>query len=133
VDFLDSNIWFYVFADSQSLTKHERARRLIAEEDIAISQQIVSEVCNALRSKKLVDESEIKVIIRSFYNRYDPLVLDARDLIDASDLRERFNFSYWDSLIVEAALKAEASILYSEDMQDGLTIRDRLTIRNPFR
>jgi predicted nucleic acid-binding protein len=131
--FLDTNIWFYVFADAQGLVKHERARKLIQEEEIVVSQQVVSEVCNALRSKKLIDETELKVIIRSFYNRYDPFSLDANDLIDASDLREQFTFSYWDSLIIVAALKSGASILYSEDMQNGLAIQNRLTIRNPFR
>ena len=37
------------------------------------------------------------------------------------------------NLIVATALRANAEILYSEDMQDGLIVRDRLTIRNPFR
>ncbi len=40
-------------------------------------------------------------------------------------------FSFWDSLIVEAALKMGCSQLLSEDMQDGLLI-DSMTIRNPF-
>jgi len=42
------------------------------------------------------------------------------------------SLSFWDSLIVAAALLGEATILYSEDMQTGLAIHDQLTIVNPF-
>jgi predicted nucleic acid-binding protein len=41
-------------------------------------------------------------------------------------------FPFWDSLIVAAALHGGATVLYSEDMQTGLTVNDRLTIHNPF-
>ena len=41
-------------------------------------------------------------------------------------------FSFWDSLIVEAALQAGCSTLLTEDMQDGFII-DAMQIRNPFK
>jgi predicted nucleic acid-binding protein len=37
----------------------------------------------------------------------------------ALDIHERTGFSFYDSLIVAAALEADCEILYSEDMQDG--------------
>jgi predicted nucleic acid-binding protein len=40
--------------------------------------------------------------------------------------------SFWDALIIDAAIAGGATTLYSEDLQDGLEI-DGLTIRNPFR
>jgi predicted nucleic acid-binding protein len=54
-------------------------------------------------------------------------------LESASNLRTQYSFSFWDSLIVASALAAEANILYSEDMQDGLIISNQLTLINPFR
>jgi predicted nucleic acid-binding protein len=39
--------------------------------------------------------------------------------------------SFWDALIVQAALDANCRVLYSEDFQSGRTIRG-LRIRNPF-
>jgi predicted nucleic acid-binding protein len=54
-------------------------------------------------------------------------------LLRASILRERFAFSFWDSTIVASALHAEASVLYSEDMQDGLVVENRVRIINPFK
>lgn len=44
----------------------------------------------------------------------------------------KYGFSHWDSLIVAAALEAECTTLYSEDMQHGRVIEGRLTIINPF-
>ena len=47
------------------------------------------------------------------------------------ELQERYSLGFDDALIVAAALEADCSRLWSEDLQDGLRI-DRLTIRNPF-
>jgi predicted nucleic acid-binding protein len=45
---------------------------------------------------------------------------------------EQYNLSVYDSMIVAAALVGKCNILYSEDMQDGLLIDQRLRIHNPF-
>jgi predicted nucleic acid-binding protein len=52
-------------------------------------------------------------------------------LIGAVYLQKRFNLSFWDALIVQAAAAADCSVLLTEDLQDGLHV-DRLIIRNPF-
>jgi len=52
--------------------------------------------------------------------------------LKASDLRSRYSFSFWDGLILASALFADAEILYSEDMQNGLTVENKLKIVNPF-
>jgi len=53
-------------------------------------------------------------------------------LLKASDLRNRYSLSYWDSMIVAAALEASCSVLYSEDMQSGLLVDQSLKIINPL-
>lgn len=50
----------------------------------------------------------------------------------ASLLRKKRAFSYWDSLIVAAALDAGCDTLYSEDMQHGQLVEGRLRLVNPF-
>jgi predicted nucleic acid-binding protein len=50
----------------------------------------------------------------------------------ALDIRERYSFSWYDSLIVAAALEANCDTLYSEDMQNSQVINGRLSIVNPF-
>jgi len=47
------------------------------------------------------------------------------------DLQIRYQFSFYDSLIVAATLEAGCKTLYSEDMQHGQKI-EQLTISNPF-
>jgi predicted nucleic acid-binding protein len=47
-------------------------------------------------------------------------------------LKEKYRYSWWDSLILASALESECALVYSEDMQDGQLIEDRLTIKNPF-
>ena len=45
---------------------------------------------------------------------------------------ERYSLAIFDSTIVAAALKVGSDVLWSEDMQNGLVVEGRLTIRNPF-
>ncbi|MEO5344322.1 MAG: nucleic-acid-binding protein, partial [Gammaproteobacteria bacterium SHHR-1] len=49
------------------------------------------------------------------------------------DIASRYSLSHYDSLILAAALEAGCSVVYSEDMQHGQQINNRLTIINPFR
>ena len=53
-------------------------------------------------------------------------------MVAASELREAYSLSYWDSLIVASALEAGATVLYSEDMHHDLWINARLRVINPF-
>jgi predicted nucleic acid-binding protein len=52
--------------------------------------------------------------------------------LKSSRLRQQYNLSFWDSLIVSSALSVKANYLYSEDMQNGLIIHQNLKIINPF-
>ncbi|MEI6154767.1 MAG: DNA-binding protein, partial [Deltaproteobacteria bacterium] len=45
----------------------------------------------------------------------------------------KYQYSYYDSLIISSALEKKCQILYSEDMQDGQTIEKTLKIVNPFK
>ncbi len=56
----------------------------------------------------------------------DPLLI-----ISASELSEQHSINFWDALIVEAALRAGAVELVTEDLQNGRQF-DYLTVRNPF-
>ena len=54
-------------------------------------------------------------------------------MLHASDLRSAYHLSYWDSLIIASALAVGATILYTEDMHDGLIVDNQLTIVNPVK
>ena len=42
-------------------------------------------------------------------------------------------FHMYNALVVASALAADCETLYTEDLQDGQVIEERLTIRNPFK
>ena len=131
--FLDSNVWIYGFIESQNPSKHQIAKRLIEDEEIGISVQVIAEVCLALIRKTSATEDRIQRIIGDFEVQFHPLPITTSHLRRASLLRMRYNVSHWDSLLLVAALDLDASIFYSEDMQDGLIVDRSLTIQNPFR
>ena len=51
--------------------------------------------------------------------------------IQALEIKNRWKFSFYDSLIISAALEVDCKVLYSEDLQHNQQIRD-LTIINPY-
>ncbi|XHX78940.1 MAG: PIN domain-containing protein [Stenomitos frigidus ULC029] len=137
--FLDSNVWLYRLLDDQSLEAQEPERKrtiastLTAAQDIITSTQVINEVCaNALR-KAAFTEAQIQTLIASFQSCCLVVTPNIKTLTTASRLRSRYHFSFWDGLIVASALSANADILYSEDMQDGLVGEQQLTIVNPFK
>ena len=130
--FIDTNVWLYAFVESQDEEKARIAKELIENNQPAISAQVINEVCVNLIRQTDISEDEIQTLIASFYRRYSIFELSREMLVQASRLRGRYAFSFWDSLIVSSALQSGAGVLYSEDMQDGLMIEERLEVRNPF-
>ena len=58
-----------------------------------------------------------------------PLDIETHEL--GLDIAERYLYSFYDSLIIAAALRSGCSILYSQDLHDGQLIA-QLVLRNPF-
>jgi len=130
--FIDSNIWLYAFINFQGADKSVAARSAIRNNDIAITTQVINEVCINLIRKAQFPEEKIRELIDSFYNKYRIIELNKEIIHKASVIREQHNFSFWDSLILSSALYSEAEILYSEDMHDGFII-EKTKIVNPFK
>lgn len=72
------------------------------------------------------------MIIGSFYMNHTVISLNESHLLKASEIRGKASFSFWDSIIVASALSMNAEILYSEDMQNGFVLDNKLKIVNPF-
>jgi predicted nucleic acid-binding protein len=132
LSFIDTNIWLYAFIESQHPDKSAVARSLIRTQALAVSTQVINEVCVNLIKKARFTEAQVQELITSFYRRYGVVEPGQADLLKASELREKHRFSFWDSMMVASALHAGARTLYSEDMQDALVVEGRLKIVNPF-
>jgi predicted nucleic acid-binding protein len=120
-------------AELENVRKYALAFQLIGSVGLIVSTQVINEVCSVLLRKAAFTEAQIKQTVQDFYDSCFVVELNAEILLNASNLRIRYGFSFWDGLIVASALSANAEILYSEDMQDGLVVDQRLTIVNPFK
>jgi len=134
--FLDTNVLVYSF-DRRDPAKQQVSEALIARaletHEGVISSQVIQEFLNVAGSKfeRTMSPSECRLYLDSVLF---PLceVFPSRELYrEALGVREGGGFSFYDALIVAAALEAGCRVLYTEDLQDGRQIRD-LTIRNPF-
>jgi predicted nucleic acid-binding protein len=132
--FVDTNVWLYAFIVGSDAEKSKAARRLIQDNDrsLVVSSQVINEVCANLLKKAHLPEVEVRELILSFYYRYPVVLLDQAVQVGASELRGRFSLSFWDSLILAAAIHGGASIVYSEDLQADLQVSEGLVVRNPF-
>jgi predicted nucleic acid-binding protein len=128
--FIDSNIFLYTF-DSRDERKQKISKEITLSPNSIISIQVINEVSNNLIKKFKFDNSMVKRFIKSCYNRYEVINFTKETFLLACNIRDSYNISYYDSLIVSTALNAKCTVLYSEDMQHGLKIDD-LVILNPF-
>ena len=114
------------------IAKKKIASKIILE-DINISTQVINEVSNNMLRKLKFSNSEVREFVESCYARYNIINFSEELFVVASEIREKYNISYYDSLIVSAGLKVNATILYSEDMHNGLVVNEQLRIVNPFK
>lgn len=127
--FIDTNVLLYLL--SADTAKADRAEA-VARKGGWISVQVLNEMANVARRKLAMPWPEINALLeltRSLCS-VAPLTVETHDRGRA--VAERYGLSVYDAMIAAAALLAGCDVLYSEDMQDGLWIDDRLRIRNPF-
>ncbi len=134
--FLDTNVLVYAI-DRTDERKHLIALdRLVAAHetgDGVVSYQVVQEWYNVVLRKSATPLSPDAA--ESIYRRLiEPLwrIQSNRELLNgALDLHRRHSFSWWDSLVVSAAIQGGCTCLVSEDLPHGRTIAG-VTIENPF-
>jgi predicted nucleic acid-binding protein len=97
-----------------------------------LSTQVLQEFFVSVTRKipNPIKEHHATNIVRDFL-RWELVVNDGNSILEAASLVSRYHFSFWDCLIIQAALKTGCSILLSEDLSDGQWI-ESTRIRNPF-
>ena len=133
--FIDTNIIIYAY-DVTAGKKHEAAREIIAglwDSGLGvISTQVLQEFFVNVVQKipRPMDKQQAKEIVRDLL-KWRVVVNTGDSIIDAIDICLRYGYSFWDSMIIEAAIKGGATVLISEDLQDGQVVSG-VTIKNPF-
>ncbi len=134
--FLDTNVLVYAY-DLDGGDKHKKAQTILRncwdKENGAISTQVLQEFYSAVTHKipRSLPKRDARDIVRT-YQEWTMYSITINDIISASELEEELKYSFWDSLIIIAAQKIGAELLYSEDMQNGQRIGN-LRIVNPFK
>ena len=133
--FFDTNVLVYLF-DADSPEKRKKARSLFQKHveagDILLSTQVLQEFYVAVTRKlgRPLDAAAASEAVSSFAEL--PLAqIDSELIVSAIHRSRNSQLSFWDALIVQAAIEGHASTLYSEDMQHG-QMQDRLRVVNPF-
>ncbi len=129
--FLDTNVLVYSYSVSEE-DKQLTARKLIAEADSYISTQVLTELTNTLTRKfKLPYEAALMAINECCANNH-VFINNPETIKGAIKIADKYGFSFYDSLIISAALETDCKILYSEDMHHGQVLEKKLQITNPF-
>ena len=135
--FIDTNLFIYQI-EAQDKRKAAIANRIIragvASGDACISFQVMQECLNVIVRKAEIRLSKeqasnyLYVALSPLLRVYPSVAFYKRGL----EIQARYQFSFYDSLIVAAALEAGCKTLYSEDLQHNQQV-EGLVIDNPFK
>jgi predicted nucleic acid-binding protein len=134
--FLDTNVFVYSFDRSASLKARQATlliRKALSSQKGIISYQVVQEFFNVALRKftqpmTAADaEQYLGAVFRPLLGAHSSQALYA----EALRLQANSGLSWYDSLIVAAAMQAQCDLLYTEDLQHGQRFGD-LRVANPF-
>ncbi|MEM9553254.1 MAG: PIN domain-containing protein [Acidobacteriota bacterium] len=133
--FLDTNILLYaVSTDPTERDKAAVARALLDRSDLSLSVQVLQEFyVQATRPSRdgALTHDQATALVESF-RRFPIEPLTADLVTQAMTTRARYQISYWDAAIIEAARAAGCRAVLSEDLNDG-QVYGSVRVENPFR
>jgi predicted nucleic acid-binding protein len=133
--FVDTNLLVYAY-DSSAGRKRKASSEILSllwqHRTGILSTQVLQEFFVSLTQKvrnPILPETAREIV--SDFLRWPLVVNDGKNILRAIDFQVKYHFSFWDSLIVQAAVTSRSQYLLSEDLQDGQVI-ESVTILNPF-
>jgi predicted nucleic acid-binding protein len=134
--FLDTNVFVYSF-DPASPRKAQIAldliHRAVKTRRGIVSYQVIQEFCNlALRRfEPPMTHVEVERYVTTVFNPIFVVPSSSNLYVRALHIHGRHRLSWYDALIVTAAMEAGCGILYTEDLQHGQRFGS-LQVQNPF-
>ncbi len=104
----------------------------VENESGVISVQVLQEfyqVATLKIEKPIPVEDALRFM--QFMSNMDVVVADFDMVVAAVHLHRKYNISFWDALIVQAAKSANCSLVLSEELQNAFRF-DGLVVKNPF-
>jgi predicted nucleic acid-binding protein len=135
MDFVDTNVLLYAASTApEEQPKAELARALLERADLGLSVQVLQEFyVQATRAGKpdAMTHQQALLLVESFL-RYPAQELTVGLMKAAFETKRKFQISYWDAAIIEAARALGCVTVFSEDLNDGQDYGG-ITVNNPFR
>lgn len=131
--FLDSNVLIYSIDDGE-VVKQQIANNLItslSEKGGVISSQVLQEFYNIATKKLGISKQDAKVLLERLSDCFIVHKNTVSDILHAIEISIKTQFSFWDSLILSAAIAEGCTTLYSEDLNDGQIVEE-IVIKNPM-
>jgi predicted nucleic acid-binding protein len=120
------------YADDEPF-KQQKALAIASNHDTFISTQVLTELSNTLKKKFQQNWLVIENVVSEVSSDFNVYVNKPATIERACRVADKYQYSFYDSLIIAAALSSDCKTLYSEDMQDGQVVENSLTIVNPFK
>lgn len=134
--FVDTNVFAYLFDDSEPQKQATAATRLEQEQrkrEIVVSTQVLQELYVALtKGKSPIASPELAERAVREVSTYTVAQVDATAVFAAISASRQSRISFWDALILRAAADSGCSVVLSEDLNDGQVI-EGVRVENPFR
>lgn len=134
MDFVDTSVLLYAAStDPGERSKARRAREVLDREDLALSVQVLQEFyVQATRPSKVdrLTHVEAARLIEAFL-RFPVQEITVPVMQAALRTRDRFQISYWDAAILEAARALGCAVVLTEDLADGQDFGG-VRAKNPF-
>lgn len=129
---LDSNVPLYAELEPDS-EKGRRAARLIAAvaDRGVLPAQAIGEFLNVVRRRRPAALAEARRQVEAYRAVFAVVPSDAETMLAAARFAERYDLQFWDSVIWQASVRGGASVLLSEDLQDGFEV-DGMRVVDPF-
>ena len=133
--FVDTNVLVYAF-DKSSSPKKQVAQRLMLElmdqDRLRVSTQVLQELFVTLTRKvSQCCSTEEALAVLEDLTAWPLITVDYAAIRAAGGLAHQAKLSFWDALVVVAAARTGAAVLYTEDLNDGQEILG-VRISNPF-
>lgn len=128
--FFDTNILIYLL--SADAAKADLIEEKLAE-GATVSVQVLNEFASVVLRKLGMNMTEIREALDPITAICHVVPLTIETHQRGLQVAERYRFSFYDALIVAAALESGCTTLYTEDLQHGQVVDDTLAIKNPFR
>jgi predicted nucleic acid-binding protein len=135
LSFVDTNVLVYAFDNTSSPKKRVAERlmnELIEEDRLRVSTQVLQELFVTLTRKvpRPCTIEEALAVLEDL-TAWPLMVIDFAAIRAAVELADQAKLSFWDALVVVAAARTGAAVLYTEDLNHGQEILG-VRINNPF-